>query len=119
MRASQLHKLTVRGETSDFQFAVTLKSVKQYGTDLVFATVDVQGFGNIGDSLDTTVNIGAADLPASYVVVVAAEDTDVMATGLAAAINALADVTAVAVETQVQIKKTTAGTVRVVTTAVS
>ena len=119
MRASQLHKLNVRGETSDFQFAVSLKSVKQLGSDLIFVTVDVQGFGNIGDSLDVTTDIGGGDVDSSYVVVAAAEDTDVMATGLGAAINAQTDHTAIAVETQVQILKTTAGSVQVITTEVT
>ncbi len=119
MRASQLHKLTVRGENSAFQFAVSLKSVKQLGSDVQIATVDVQGFGNIGDSLDVTTDIGGGDVDSSYVVVAAAEDTDVMATGLAAAINAQTDHTAIAVESQVQILKSTAGAVQVISTEVS
>lgn len=119
MRASQLHKLNIRGETSDFQYAVTLKSLTQHGTDTVNATIEVNGFGNIGDSLDATVNIGASDLISAYVVVAAAEARAVMATGLAAAINAQVDVTAVAVDNVVQILKSTAGTVEVVSTAIS
>lgn len=118
MRASQLHKLNVRGETSDFRYAAFLKSLNQHGTDTADATIEVTGFGNIGDSLDATVNIGAADLNSSYVVVAAAEGRTVMATGLAAAINAQTDVTAVAVSNVVQILKSTAGSVEVVTTAV-
>lgn len=118
VRASQLHKLNVRGETSDFRYAAFLKSLNQHGTDTADATIEVTGFGNIGDSLDATVNIGAADLNSSYVVVAAAEGRTVMATGLAAAINAQTDVTAVAVSNVVQILKSTAGSVEVVTTAV-
>lgn len=118
MRASQLHKLSIRGETSDFQFAAFLKSLKQHGTDTANATIEVTGFGNVGDSLDATVNIGGGDLSSSYVVVGAAEARTVMATGLAAAINAQTDVTAVAVSNVVQILKSTAGSIEVVTTAV-
>ena len=37
MRASQLHKLNVHGTTSDFQFAVSIKSLTQHGTDAIVA----------------------------------------------------------------------------------
>ena len=119
MRASQLHKLNVRGETSDFQFAVTMKSLNQHGTDVINATIEVSGFGNIGDSLDATTDIGGGNVNSSYVVVGAAEVDTVMATGLAAAINAQTDHTAVAVGNVVQILKSTSGSVEVVTTAIS
>lgn len=118
-RASQLHKLNVRGETSDFQYAVSMKSITQHGTDAINATIEVTGFGNIGDSLDATTDIGGGDVVSSYVVVAAAEVDTVMATGLAAAINAQTDHTSVAIDNVVQILKTTAGNVQVVTTAIS
>ena len=118
MRASQLHKLNIRGETSDFQYAVALKSLTQHGTDTVNATIEVNGFGNIGDSLDATTDIGGGNVNSSYVVVGAAEAATVMATGLAAAINAQTDHTSVAVGNVVQILKSTSGTVEVVNTAI-
>ncbi len=58
MRASQLHKLNVRGETSDFQFQPLIKYITQHGTDAIPATIQVNGFGNIGDVLDTTTDVG-------------------------------------------------------------
>ncbi len=119
MRASQLHKLNVRGETSDFQFAVTLKSVTQHGTDAIDALIEVNGFGNIGDVLNATTDIGAGNVAHSYTVIAAAEADTVMATGLAADINADVGHTAVAVHNVVQVTKTTAGTVEVVSVSIS
>ncbi len=119
MRASQLHKLSVHGETSDFQYAVSLKSLTQHGTDAINATIEVTGFGNIGDNLDVNTDIGGGNVASQYTVIAAAEAATVMATGLAAAINAQTDHTAVAVGNVVQILKTTSGTVTVVNTAIS
>lgn len=118
MRASQLHKLNVRGETSDFQYAVTMKSLTRHGTDAINATIEVYGFGNIGDDLDVGTDIGGGTVSSQYTVIAAAEVASVMATGLAAAINAQTDHTAVAVDNVVQILKTTSGTVTVLTTAI-
>lgn len=118
-RASQLHKLNVRGETSDFQFAASLKSLVQHGTEVINATIEVNGFGNIGDVLNATTDVGAGSVAHSYTVVAAEEAPGVMAIGLAADINADIDHTAVAVHNIVQILKTTAGTVRVVSTSIS
>ncbi len=119
MRASQLHKLNVRGETSDFQFAPFLKSVVQHGTDVIPATIEVTGFGNIGDVLNATTDIGGGSVAHSYTVVGAQEDIDTMATGLAADITLEADHTAVAVNNVVHVTKSTAGTVEIVSTSIS
>lgn len=119
MRASQLHKLNVRGETSDFTFKALLKYIVQHGTDTVPTTVQVNGFGNIGDTLTATVDIGGGDLVSNYVVVAAEEVDTVMAIGLAAAIQAQTDVTCVAIDNMVKATKTTAGTITVISTAVT
>jgi hypothetical protein len=119
MRASQLHKLNVRGETSDFQFAPFVKSVVQNGTDVIPATIEVTGFGNIGDVLNVTTDIGGGSVAHSYTVLAAQEDLEVMATGLAADITLEADHTAVAVANVVQVTKTTAGTVQIVSVSIS
>ena len=119
MRASQLHKLNTHGENSVGQVAPNLKSLTQHGTDTVDAVIIVSGFGNIGDNLDATTDIGGGDVASQYTVVAARESVTVMATGLAAAINAQADHTAVSAENLVQILKTTAGIVEVVSTGIS
>lgn len=118
-RSSQLHKLSVHGQNSSGQVAPSLKSLDQYGTDTVFASILVSGLGNIGDDLDATVNIGAADLISSYTVLAAREDASVMATGLATAIQAQIDVTATASGAVVSILKSTSGSVKVVSTGIS
>lgn len=119
MRASQLHKLNVHGSNSAFQFAVTLKSLVQNGTDTVAATIEVFGFGNIGDNLDVTTDIGGGSVAHSYTVVGAAEDSETMATGLAADITLEADHTAVAVGSVVQVTKTTSGDIQIVSVGIS
>ena len=119
MRASQLHKLNVRGETSDFQFAPFLKSVTQHGTDVIPATIEVTGFGNIGDALNATTDIGSGSVSHTYTVLAAQEDINTMATGLAADITLEADHTAVAVNNVIQVTKSTAGTVEIVSTSVT
>lgn len=118
-RSSQLHKLNVHGQNSSGQVAPSLKSLDQHGTDVLSATILVSGLGNVGDGLDATVNIGAADLISSYTVLAAREATSVMATGLAAAIQAQVDVTATSTGTVVYITKSTSGSVAVVSTGIS
>lgn len=119
MRASQLHKVNTHGKSSDFQYAALLKSVTQHGTDVIPAVVEVRGFGNVGDSIDVVINIGAGDLTPSYTVIGAAEPCETMASGLATQIALETDVDAVAVGCNVHVTKTTAGTVEIVSVAVS
>jgi len=118
-RSSQLHKLSTHGKNSAYEYAVTLKSLNPTGSDTVAATIEVNGFGNDGDTLTATVNIGASDLVPAYEVLADGETAATMATALASAINGETDVTAVAVANMVQITKTTAGTVTVVSAVVS
>jgi hypothetical protein len=119
VRASQLHKLNTHGENSAGQVAPSVKSLTQHGTDTVSAVIIVSGFGNIGDNLDATTDIGGGNVVSQYTVVGAREDPNTMATGLALDINGQTDHTAVAAENLVQIVKTTAGTVEVVSTGIS
>lgn len=119
MRASQLHKLNTHGENSAGEVAVTLKSLDQHGSDTLEATIEVSGFGNIGDVLNATTDIGAGNVAHSYTVLAARESVGVMATGLAADITADAGHTASAVGSLVRITKTTAGTLEVVSTSVT
>lgn len=118
-RSSLLHNLNTHGKNSAYEYQVTMKSLNPTGSDTVAATIEVHGFGNDGDTLTATVNIGAGDLAPAYVVLVDNETPAVMAAGLASALDGEADVTATSVSNMVQITKSTAGTVTVVSAVVS
>lgn len=112
MRASQLHKLNVHGSNSAGETKTVLRSLVQHGTDAIAATVQVDGFGKLGEDLEVDTNIGGGTVTSQYVVS-AAQTSSSMATGLAAIINGKADHTATATSNVISITKTTAGTVEV------
>jgi phage tail sheath gpL-like len=118
-RTSQLSKLTTHGKNSAYEYAVTLKSLNPTGSNTVAASIEVNGYGNDGDTLTATVNIGAGNLTPSYEVLADGETAETMATALAAAINGETDVTAVSTGNVVQVTKSTAGTVTIVSAVVS
>lgn len=117
MRSSQLHKLSIHGQNSSGETKTTLKSLVQHGTDVINATVEVNGLGNLGDDLEVDTDIGGGTVTSQYVVS-ARESSSAMATGLAAIINAKTDHTSTATSNVVLITKSTSGTVLVETTRI-
>ena len=117
-RASQAHKLDIRGANSQFERKALSRIQTQHGTNVVPAILVLEGSWSSTDTITVTVNIGGADLTPSYSPA-GDEDAFAAATGLATQIAAEVDVSAVAVENTVRVTKTTAGTVDLVSDVIT
>lgn len=117
-RASQQHKLDVRG-TNALGERKALQYIKtQHGTDTVEAVLVVEGLWSSTDTITVTVNIGAGDLTPNYSPS-GDEDAVAAASGIATQINAETDVTATSSENHVLVTKTTAGSVDLVSAVIT
>ena len=117
-RSSQDHKLDVHGGNSLGGRKALAVIRQQHGTDVVTATIQLNGLWGTGDTITVTVNIGAADLTPAYTPA-GHEDAVAAAVGLAVQIAAQIDVSCVASGGQVYITKTTAGTVDIVSAVIT
>lgn len=112
-RASQAHKLDIRGYNSLGERKALAKVISNSGTDVVEAVIFTNGLWGTGDTFRVVTNLGAGDVTTNYTPG-GDQDAETAATGLAQAINVQADHTATAVSNVVRITKTTAGTLTVV-----
>ena len=112
-RASQTHKLDIRGYNSLGQRKALVKILSNSGTDTVEAVVILNGLWSATDTIRVITNIGAGNVNSDYSPS-GNESAEAAATGLAAVINAQTDHTASAVSNVIRITKTTAGSLTVV-----
>jgi hypothetical protein len=114
-RASQEHKLDIRGYNSLGQRKALAKVLSNAGTDAVEAVIEVNGLWSSTDTFRVVTNLGAGNVTINYTPG-GDQDAETAATGLAQAINVEADHTASATSNVVRITKTTAGTLTIVST---
>ncbi len=112
-RASQRHKLAIRGYNSIGERTGILREGNQWGSNTLEATILVEGRWASTDTGTVTTSLdGGADVVSNYSPA-SDEDAVAAAAGLAAAINAQIDHTALADGNLIRITKTTAGTVQI------
>lgn len=117
-RASQDHKLDIRGSDSLGRRKALSYIKTQHGTDTVDAVLVIEGLWSSTDTITVTLNIGAGDLTPNYSPA-GDEDAVAAASGLATQINAQTDVTATSRENHVYVTKTTAGTVNLISDVIT
>lgn len=117
-RASQQHKLDVRGSNALGERKALQYIKTQHGSDTVPALLVVEGLWSSTDTITVTVNIGGGDLTPNYSPS-GDEDAVAAASGIATAINGQTDVTATSSENQVYVTKSTAGSVDLVSSVVT
>lgn len=116
--ASQAHKLNTRGYDSLGGRKGLVYDKSNSGTNSVPVTLVIEGLWSATDTLTVTTDIGAGNVASNYSPSVN-EDAETMAEGIRAAINLQTDHTAVRRANEVDITKTTAGTVTLVSFVVS
>lgn len=112
-RASQAHKLDIRGYNSLGERKALVKILSNVGSDTVDAVVILNGLWSATDTIRVITNVGAGDVNSDYSPS-GDETAEAAATGLAAVINGQLDTTASATSNVIRINKATAGTLTVV-----
>lgn len=116
--ASQRHKLEIRGYNSLGERKALSKVLTQHGSDSVPAVIELYGLWSSTDTITVNTDIGGGNVESVYSPS-GDETAEEAATGLAAVINGKADHTATASVNHVQITKSTAGSVTVVSHVIS
>lgn len=117
-RASQTHKLDIRGSNSLGERKALAKYLSDWGTDVNEVVIELNGLWSATDTVTATINIGAGDLTPNYSPS-GNEDAVAAASGLATQIAAETDVSATSESNIVRATKTTAGTIELKSLVIS